>query len=103
MDEQTDGWTGKGLLQIPSENKKVRTIASKFHQNPTFPSEDIKILCRLIKYARNLRTSNLRNRLMYSVAQASFIKIPPFLPKISRRKHSANQIAAASLNIHRIC
>jgi hypothetical protein len=40
---------------------------------------------------------------MYQVSQASFIKIPSFLLKISCGKHSANQIAAASLNIHGIC
>jgi hypothetical protein len=37
------------------------------------------------------------------IRQASFIKIPPFLQKISYGKHSANQIAAASLNMHGIC
>jgi hypothetical protein len=36
-----DGQTDKGLLQVLSENHKVRTIASKFRQNPTIPSEDI--------------------------------------------------------------
>jgi hypothetical protein len=40
---------------------------------------------------------------MYQVSQASFIKIPPLLLNVSLGKHSANQIAAASLNMHRIC
>jgi hypothetical protein len=32
--------SNNGLQQIPSKNQKVRTITSKFHQNPTIPSED---------------------------------------------------------------
>jgi hypothetical protein len=86
----------------------VPSITSKFHQNPTIPSEDImqktfsKSDCSsLIKYTRHL--SNLSEGLIYYVSQASFIKIPPLLKKISCRKHSANQIAAVSLNMHRIC
>jgi hypothetical protein len=34
--EQMDGQTDKRLLQVPSENHKVRTITSKFHQIPPF-------------------------------------------------------------------
>jgi hypothetical protein len=110
MDKRTDGQTDNGLLQVPSENNKVRTIASKFHQNPTIPSEDCgkhsanQILCRLIKYARNLLNIELdKKTYVLSMTQASFIKIPSFLLKISWGKHSANHIEAASLNMHGIC
>jgi hypothetical protein len=100
-----DGQTDKVLLQIPSENHKVRTITSKFHQNPTIPLEDNMLKTfsqsdtmqahKKLNVQGICRTSNLSEGLMDQVSQASFIKIPPFLLEISCGKHSANQIAAA--------
>jgi hypothetical protein len=88
----------------------IQSKTIKFHQNPTNPSEDImqktfslSDWSSLIKYSQNLSNIKFEEGLMYQVSQASFIKIPPFLEKISCRKLLANQIATASLNMHGKC